>query len=183
MFTHPHHHHRLWSGPLQCLQPARHNLQRMDASFDGLKRNPSLREESSHGTSVEKSRVLSEREKYGNGFSSITFRERHGRRGDPRGNRGKKRAVRQLSTLAAECRPSLERRVSCVYTIHRCIGVDALLCLREETGDGNGQVSNRRGKAHVMHCCGCLLGDTNGYVAVFPFFNCISHYSRSIPES
>lgn len=183
VFTHPHHHHRLWSGPLQCLQPARHNLQRMDASFDGLKRNPSLREESSHGTSVEKSRVLSEREKYGNGFSSITFRERHGRRGDPRGNRGKKRAVRQLSTLAAECRPSLERRVSCVYTIHRCTGVDALLSLREETGDGNGQVSNRRRKAHVMHCCVCLLGDTNGYVAVFPFFNCISHYSRSIPES
>lgn len=40
VFTHPHHHHRLWSGPLQCLQ---HNLQRMDASFDGLKRNPFLR--------------------------------------------------------------------------------------------------------------------------------------------
>lgn len=42
------------------------------------------------------------------------------------------------------------------------VEVDVLLCLPEETVDGNGQVGNGRGKAHVMCCCVCLLGDTYG---------------------
>lgn len=78
--------------------------------------------------------------------------------------------------------------VSPVCIRYTDVGVDALLCLREETGDGNGQVSNRRGKAHVMHCCVCLLGDTYGYVVVCfhlqtLFLITVFQNSRGIPES
>lgn len=156
---------RLWSGPLQHLQSAQHNLQCMDASFDGLKRNPSLREESSHGTSVEKSRVLSAREKYGNGFSSITIWERHGRRGGLRGAKGRSKQSGSCLHWLQNVDPD-SSDVSLVCIRYTDVEVDALVCLQEKTVDGNGQVSSGRGKAHVM--CGfvCLLGDSYGWVLV-----------------
>lgn len=70
-----------------------------------------------------------------------------------RGNQGKKQAVRQLSTLAAECRPRLERRVSCVYTLRRCRGRYASVPSR---GDGRwkwtGEQWKRKSTCYVLLC-------------------------------
>lgn len=87
--------------------------------------------------------MLSAREKYGNGFSSITFRERHGRRGDPEGAKGRS----EQSGICLHWLQNVDpdwNDLSPVCIWYTDAGVDLLLCLQEEMQDRNGQVSKRR---------------------------------------